>query len=137
MTDAAVEVWAAGGLVVRPGRHGPEVLVVHRPRYDDWSLPKGKVDPGESLSEAAVREVREETGIEARPGREVGRVRYRDRRGRTKEVVYWRMTPLGPTEVAREPDDEVDVVRWVPAADAARLLTYEHDRRLVAAFDEE
>ena len=117
------EVRAAGGFVVRSG----SVLLVHRPAYDDWTFPKGKLDPGESWREGASREVEEETGLRCDPGEEVGRTHYTDARGRSKEVRYYRM----------EPDDEpfaqneVDEVRWVPLEDAVGLLTYEHDRDLV------
>ncbi len=131
---AEVQVWAAGGIVVRPGPRGPEVLVVHRPRYDDWSLPKGKVDPGESLLEAAVREVAEETGLAVEIGERAGEVRYRDRHGRSKAVVYWHMTPRPPSRITRPPDDEVDRVCWLGVDEALERLTYEHDRALVAAL---
>ena len=114
---------AAGGFVVRNGT----VLLVHRPAYDDWTLPKGKLDAGESWQEAARREVEEETGLRCDPGEEVGRTHYNDARGRSKEVRYYRMEPDG------EPwaQNEVDEVRWVPLEDAAELLSYEHDRDLV------
>ena len=113
-------------------RHGAEtrVLLVHRPRYDDWSLPKGKLAPGEAELDAAVREVREETGYDVRVLREIGRVRYVDRRGRDKEVVYYAMHPTG--EPAFEPGDEVDEVRWVAASEASAVLSYEHDAGIVA-----
>ncbi|HEX8207457.1 MAG TPA: NUDIX hydrolase [Solirubrobacteraceae bacterium] len=121
------EVHAAGGVVLRDGR----VCVVHRARYDDWSLPKGKLDPGESFEEAAVREVWEETGLRCRLGRELEEVRY-SVRGKPKLVRYWVM------EVAEDegfaPDDEVDEVRWVEVADAAGVLSYAHDRELVASL---
>jgi 8-oxo-dGTP diphosphatase len=120
---------AAGGVIVRSGAD-PEVLVVHRPRYDDWSLPKGKLQPGESEAEAAVREIREETGYTARIEREVGRVRYLDSKGRDKEVVYFVMRPEGDQRF--EPGDEVDVVRWIRLADAERVLSYPRDARIVA-----
>ena len=126
------QVRAAGGLVVRGGDAGREVLLVHRPRYDDWSLPKGKLDAGESWEQAALREVREETGLRCELGEELGSARYRDRKGRTKLVRYWLMSPL---EGSFEPNDEVDEVRWVNPRDAIAALAYEHDRRLVRALD--
>ena len=125
------EVRAAGGVVWRAGAAGPEVLLVHRPRYDDWSLPKGKLDPGETFEAAARREVLEETGVDATLGEELEPVRYRDNKGRPKLVRYWVM-PAG-AETAFTPNDEVDAIRWAPPADAARLLTYERDAELVLA----
>jgi 8-oxo-dGTP diphosphatase len=118
------EVKAAGGLVRRDGR----IAVVHRPRYDDWSLPKGKLDPGETWEEAALREVREETGFECSLGRELSSTRYHDRKGRSKLVRYWLM------DVVRgefTPNDETDELRWLTPAEAAPLLTYPRDKELV------
>jgi 8-oxo-dGTP diphosphatase len=117
------EVKAAGGVVRRDGR----IALVHRPRYDDWSLPKGKLVPGESWEQAALREVREETGLECVLGDELSSTRYRDRKGRSKLVRYWSMDPVGGEF---EPNDEVDELRWLEPADAAGLLTYPHDRVL-------
>ena len=125
------EVRAAGGVVLRPSRNGsaPEVLVVHRPNYDDWSLPKGKLDPGETWEQAAVREVHEETGVTARLGVELTPTHYLDRRGRAKQVRWWTMPVLD--DQFRAPDDEVDDLRWVPADEVGALLTYDTDRALV------
>ena len=117
------EVKAAGGVVRRDGR----IAVVHRPRYDDWSLPKGKLDPGETWEEAALREVREETGLECALGEELSSTRYHDRKGRSKLVRYWLMDPVGG-EFA--PNDEVDELRWLTPAEAAALLTYPRDKEL-------
>jgi 8-oxo-dGTP diphosphatase len=122
----ADEVRAAGGLVVRDGR----LLVVHRPKYDDWSLPKGKLEEGEGWEQAALREVREETGQRCRLGEELPSVRYVDARQRPKRVRYWRMTDCDG-EFA--PSAEVDDARWVDRDEALALLSYDHDRDLVAA----
>jgi 8-oxo-dGTP diphosphatase len=127
------EVRAAGGLVTRHLASGPaQVAVVHRPRYDDWSLPKGKLAPGEGWEAAALREVEEETGFRCELGEELPAARYRDRKGREKLVRWWRMTPL---EGAFAPSDEVDELRWLEPGEAIALLDYEHDRRLVAGVE--
>ena len=104
---------------------------MHRPRYDDWSLPKGKLDSGEGWQEGALREVEEETGMRCELGEELKSISYIDRRGRRKLVRYWRMTAVDGEFV---PGDEVDEVRWLPPADAAGLADYEHDRRLIEAL---
>ena len=129
MDVEAAEVKAAGGVVWRRGPGGVEVAVAHRPRYDDWSLPKGKLDPGESWEEAALREVEEEIGLNCRLGRELPPVSYQDRKGRDKVVRYWMMQPESG-EFA--PNEEVDEVRWLVPEAAAELLTYPHDRELVS-----
>lgn len=138
----ALEVRAAGAVVIRspePGRHAgsdtqdPEILVVHRPRYDDWSLPKGKLDPGETAPAAAVREVREETGVRIRLGVPLPPQRYRAK-GRPKRVDYWIGTVLGGDDpAARPPDDEIDAASWVPLAEVEGRLSYPHDRATVRA----
>jgi 8-oxo-dGTP diphosphatase len=118
------EVRAAGGVVRRAdGR----IAVVHRPRYDDWSLPKGKLAPGETYEQAAVREVREETGLECAVERELSSTSYRDRKGRAKLVRYWLMTPVGGDFA---PNSEVDELRWLTPEEAAARLTYPHDAGL-------
>ena len=119
---------AAGGVVVRGGPGPREVAVVHRPRYDDWSLPKGKLTAGEDAAAAALREVDEETGIRCALGRELTPVAYRDRKGRRKRVRWWLMRPL---EGEFTPGDEVDAMRWLGREQALALLDYEHDRALV------
>jgi 8-oxo-dGTP diphosphatase len=121
-------VRAAGGLVLRPG---PELLVVHRPRYDDWTLPKGKLEPGESDEEGALREVEEETGLACDLGPEVAVVEYEDGEGRPKRVRYFAMRPPASEAVAR---NEVDEVRWLGPAEARRTLTYDRDREVVAGY---
>jgi 8-oxo-dGTP diphosphatase len=122
---------AAGGLVVRDSAGGLEVAVVHRPRYDDWSLPKGKLHGGERWQDAALREVREETGLRCELGDELASARYRDRKGRPKLVRYWLMRPL---DGDFEPGDEVDELRWLDPRRAGELLDYEHDRDLVRSL---
>ena len=125
----AIEVRAAGGVVTRTGDTGTEVLVVHRPAYDDWSLPKGKLEPGEDDATAAHREVLEETGIDAVVTGAVGSATYTDRRGRAKRVEYFAMTVRSSSP--RAADDEVDIVEWWATDRAATDLTYPHDRELV------
>ena len=125
------EVSAAGGLVTRPrAGAGFEVALVHRPKYDDWTFPKGKVEPGETDEEAAVREVREETGLECALVDEFAAVEYVDSKGRRKQVRYWTMTVAGGTEAV--PNAEVDELRWLAPGDASTLLTYAHDQALAA-----
>jgi 8-oxo-dGTP diphosphatase len=125
----AAEVKAGGGVVWRRGDDGAVVIAaVHRPKYDDWSLPKGKLDPGESWQEAAVREVEEEIGLRCRVGRELPPVSYTDPKGRSKAVRYWLMEPESGTFAA---DHEIDDARWVTLEEAERLLSYAHDRELV------
>jgi 8-oxo-dGTP diphosphatase len=125
MADAQVQ--AAGGLVVRAdGR----LAVIHRPRYDDWSLPKGKLEPGESFEDGALREVHEETGIRGRIVTELAPTEYVDRKGRDKIVRWYRMDLDGdPPGFAA--NDEVDELRWLTPAEARDLLSYDHDRALV------
>jgi 8-oxo-dGTP pyrophosphatase MutT (NUDIX family) len=130
VTGAPELVRAAGGVVTRTADGGTEFLVVHRPRYDDWSLPKGKLEPDESPEAGAAREIAEETGVKVRLGDALPDHEYIDRHGRPKIVHYWEMTPVGTIEWA--PNDEVDEARWIRAAEAATLLSYENDRRLVA-----
>ncbi len=128
-----IEVWAAGALPWRDGEHGVEVLVVHRPRYDDWTLPKGKRDPGETDEECALREVEEETGLRGVLGRELPSCDYIDSHGRQKLVRYWEMTGV---EGGFAPNEEVDEIRWLPVAEASSLLSYERDHLVLAHFAE-
>jgi 8-oxo-dGTP diphosphatase len=131
MTATEDIVRAAGGLVCRRGDGGRiEVVLVHRPAYDDWAFPKGKLHRGESEPDAALREVEEETGLRCRLRREVGTTAYVDARGRPKTVRYWEMTPLSGVLA---PANEIDDARWVALADASALLTYARDRELLRA----
>jgi 8-oxo-dGTP diphosphatase len=126
----SVVVEAAGGVVLRTAAEDGtvEVLLVHRPRYDDWSLPKGKLDDGESHEAAALREVEEETGFRCELGQELSETRYTDPKGRPKRVRYWMMTPM---DGRFEPHREVDDIRWLPAGDAVRSLSYTRDAAIV------
>jgi 8-oxo-dGTP diphosphatase len=127
------EVEAAGGLVWRRVGADVEVVIVHRPRYDDWSLPKGKLDEGESFEQAATREVKEETGLACELGDFLGETTYTDRKDREKLVRFWAME-AGSGDFT--PDDEVDELRWVPIGEAADELDYAFDRELVRRFAE-
>lgn len=125
-------VRAAGGIVHRRAPDGAwQVLLVHRPRYDDWSLPKGKADRGERDEETALREVEEETGLRCLLGDEAGETRYRDSKGRSKIVRYWLMQPPPDPNGGFTPNAEVDSVQWCTRAEAAELLSYPHDRELL------
>jgi 8-oxo-dGTP diphosphatase len=126
--DGLPDVAAAGGVVVRSGDGGRGVAVIHRPKYMDWSLPKGKLEPGEDWLEAALREVEEETGYRCEASVELPRVSYLDRKGRRKLVRYWLMDPV---DGEFQPHGEVDELRWVAREQAEELLTYPHDRKLV------
>jgi 8-oxo-dGTP diphosphatase len=120
---------AGGGVVWRTGDDGTlETAVIHRPRYDDWSLPKGKLDAGEHVLQAAVREVAEETGLTAVVGRRSLTTRYPIPEG-LKTVDYWLMRAVGGEF---EPNHEVDELRWLPVDAASALLSHEHDRAVVA-----
>jgi 8-oxo-dGTP diphosphatase len=128
---SAPDVRAAGGVMLRRRRPArTRVAVIHRPKYMDWSLPKGKLEEGESFEQAALREVEEETGFKAKQLDELPPVSYLDRKGRSKLVRYWLMEPL---EGSFEPHDEVDEVRWLTRREALKILTYDHDRELVDA----
>ena len=125
-------VRAAGGVVWRREADGDlEVLLVHRPKYDDWTLPKGKLDDGESDEEAALREVEEETGMRVTLGDELPSTDYHDRYGRPKHVRYWVMDVLGGSFA---PNKEVDEVRWLPVDEAKAALSYSRDRDVLDAF---
>jgi len=131
MSDRAV-VRAAGGVIVRQSAdHEPEVLLIHRSRRDDWTFPKGKLEPGESYQACALREVAEETGLRCLLGDELPQTSHVDHKGRLKIVRYWIMRPITGEPEARY---DVDVVRWLPIERALRLLTYDYDRPLLEAF---
>jgi 8-oxo-dGTP diphosphatase len=123
---------AAGGVVARTRNGAPEVVLVHRPAYDDWTLPKGKAKKGESDEDCAVREVEEETGLRCRPERELESVSYRDSSDREKVVRYWLMQPDGGELRA---ENEVDDARWVSPEEAERLLSYERDRAVLRSAE--
>lgn len=129
----AKDVLAAGAVVFGSGK---QVLLVHRPRYDDWSFPKGKLDPGEHVTAAGVREVAEETGLHVRLGPPLTPQRYRVG-GRMKSVSYWVGRVVGDPDVSSyRPNAEIDRVAWVPYDQAGERLSYEHDREtLVEAYD--
>ncbi|MCU1496841.1 MAG: hydrolase [Acidimicrobiales bacterium] len=131
MTDP-VEVLAAGGALWRRDEQGlVEVLVVHRPKYDDWSLPKGKCEPDESFLACARREVLEETGFTVEVGAELADVYYRDDKGRSKVVRYWAMEVVGGAFTA---NDEVDEVAWLAFPDAVNRLSHPHDRPVLRSL---
>jgi 8-oxo-dGTP diphosphatase len=122
-------VQAAGGLIVRRHHSLLEIAVVHRPVHQDWSFPKGKLEEGETFEEAALREVREETGMACRLVRFVGHTEYVDRKGRPKAVAYWVMEALGGSF---RPNHEVDELRWLNLAEAKSLLSYPRDAEMAA-----
>jgi 8-oxo-dGTP diphosphatase len=127
----APEILAAGAVV---SRKGPDVLLVHRPKYDDWSFPKGKLDPGEHETAAAVREVAEETGLDIRLGPPLEPQHYAVAAGR-KVVHYWVGRLVGGDDVSSyRPNNEIDEVAWVPLSKADRVLTYRRDRETLAEF---
>lgn len=123
-------VFAAGAVLWRPGDDAPEVAVIHRPRYDDWSLPKGKVDPGETEPVTAVREVAEETGYAAHLGRRLAAVTYPVDQS-TKKVRYWTARAIGGEF---SPNSEVDELKWLPISEAIKAVGYPHDRKVLRRF---
>lgn len=130
--DQVGTVKAAGGIVTRPGPGElVELVLVHRPGYEDWTLPKGKLDPGETAEAGALREVEEETGFRCQLGRPVGCTSYIDRKGRPKVVCYWEMQVV---EGTFRPSVEVDQLRWLTVEEAMELLSYDRDRKLLEAF---
>jgi len=128
---AAEVIRAAGGLVWRDTSRGRLIALVHRPKYDDWTFPKGKLNRSERWQKGALREVREETGLGVRLGAFAGGCAYVTG-GRPKVVLYWNMEVDGKHRFAPADTDEVDALEWRSAARARRLLTYERERRLLA-----
>ena len=124
-------VQAAGGLVVRRHHGELHIVVVHRPVQQDWSFPKGKLETGETLELAALREVREETGMACRLLRFIGHTEYVDRKGRPKAVAYWVMAAEAGFFT---PNEEVDELRWLTLEVASRRISYTRDRELVAVL---
>jgi 8-oxo-dGTP diphosphatase len=137
--DKPAKIRAAGALLWQPGGQGPEVALVHRPRYDDWSFPKGKSLPGEHVLITAVREVAEETGVEIVLGRRLSTARYLSE-GRPKQVEYWAARPAaqaadGPAgPAAFTPNEEVDQLVWLPLTAAGDRLSYQHDTEVLSEF---
>jgi 8-oxo-dGTP diphosphatase len=126
-----MSVRAAGGLVIRRGADdNTRIVLVHRPRYDDWSFPKGKQRRGEALLAAALREVREETGLLCMAEEVLGVTEYFDRRDRPKLVRYWAMHAVGGSF---EPNNEVDAIAWVRPTEAVLRLSNDHDIDLLTA----
>lgn len=125
-------VLAAGAVLWRPNGDSatPEVAIIHRPRYDDWSLPKGKVDPGETEPVAAVREVHEETGYASHLGRRLAAVSYPVDQG-IKKVRYWAARGI---DGEFSPNAEVDEIKWLPVTEAMKQLAYPHDRKVLHRF---
>ncbi|HZD02382.1 MAG TPA: NUDIX hydrolase [Actinomycetes bacterium] len=131
--DQQTVVRAAGGIIWRRrGDRGRlELALVHRAVQEDWTFPKGKLLEGETEREAALREAKEETGLRCQPGDFLGRVRYRDRRGRLKTVAYWEMRSSGGRFLSNA---EVDELRWLTPDIALQLLSYRQDRRLLGTL---
>jgi 8-oxo-dGTP pyrophosphatase MutT (NUDIX family) len=121
-------ILAAGGILQSEGR----ILLVHRARHNDWTVPKGKLDPGESPLQAALREVREETGYTAKAGALAGSIAYMVE-DTPKVVLYWRMTPQGRPIPVRDPK-EISDIRWVPVGEVLGMLTYAGEREFVDRF---
>ncbi|MHB8508589.1 MAG: NUDIX hydrolase [Candidatus Dormibacteria bacterium] len=128
-TTDGIQVRAAGGVVFRGSGSAVEVAIIHRPRYDDWSLPKGKCKNSERLEATALREVEEETGLHCRIEKCLGHVVYVDHGGRNKMLWHWLMVPYGGEFKASA---EVDQLRWCPIAEATGVLSYDYDREILA-----
>lgn len=133
MTNGLGLIRGAGGVLWRAGTERIELALIHRPRYDDWTFPKGKNLPGESDRACALREVQEETGFQCEPSVELPSTEYVDRKGRAKVVRYWIMKPVSGQF---QPNREVDELRWLALPEAERLLSYERDRALLTTVAE-
>jgi 8-oxo-(d)GTP phosphatase len=131
---AEEEILAAGALLYTRRAGRTEVALIHRPKHDDWTFPKGKLEPGEHVLTAAVREVTEETGIRPVLGPPLATVRYQVE-GRPKRVDYWAARVEPPTD-AFPPNDEVDALEWLPVPQATARLSYPHDVRLLERLAE-
>ena len=136
MSVTSSPVLAAGAVVWRAGDHGVDVLLVHRPKYDDWSVPKGKLDPGEHVTVAAVREVGEETGLAVRLGPPLQRQEYQTAPDTTKRVYYWAARVVGDDRAVDdyEPNTEIDGVTWLRLDEAQERLTYPRDADILVEF---
>jgi 8-oxo-dGTP diphosphatase len=129
------EILAAGGVVWRRADDGrKEVAVIYRPKYDDWTLPKGKLDPGETFEQAALREVHEETGLRCRLGRRLEDTHYHDRHNRPKVVQWWEME-AEPGSGEFVPNNEVSELEWLSPEEARTRMTYDRDKELVTAVE--
>lgn len=139
LSSLKVDVKAAGGIIWRKNGRRLEVVLIHRPRYDDWSFPKGKVKQGEDLRTCAVREITEETQLPVALRRPAGTIRYRLPSGHLKEVTYWTCRELpkdhpalrARPQIRRAPKNEIDKVLWVPLSQAMVMLTSELDREIL------
>jgi 8-oxo-dGTP pyrophosphatase MutT (NUDIX family)/phosphohistidine phosphatase SixA len=128
-------VRAAGCIVWRPGNWETEILLVHRPRYDDWSYPKGKLDPGETILAAAVRETREETGLCVHLGPRLADQHYTIDNGQPKVVAYWAARAPAEADISKyKPNDEIDQLRWVTLSAGRRELTHPRDAEILDSF---
>jgi 8-oxo-dGTP diphosphatase len=134
VNETEPEILAAGGVVWRRDDEGRlEIAVVYRPKYDDWTLPKGKLDPGETFEHAALREVEEETGLRCRLGRPLEDTEYRDRHDRPKLVKWWEME-VESGEFS--PNKEVSELVWFTPVEARKRLSYDRDKELTAAVEQ-
>ncbi len=135
----AAEIVSAGAVVARKKKSGRQVLLVHRPKYDDWSFPKGKLDPGEHVVSAAVREVAEETGLDIRLGPPLSTQRYTTNHGdpKIKDVHYWVGRLVNGDDISSyKPNNEIDKVEWVPVEEAPDRLTYDYDRDTLTEWEQ-